>query len=38
MKVGLDLSLNGVFSGTMLYCQLREGSLEVPLVHSVEAE
>lgn len=38
MKVGLGLSLNGVFSGTMLYCQLREGSLEVPLVHSVEAE
>ena len=38
MKVGLGLSLHGVFSGTMLYCQLREGGLELSLVHSVEAE
>ena len=38
MKVGLGLSLHGVFSGTMLYCLLREGGLELSLVHSVEAE
>lgn len=37
MKMALGLILTAVFSATLLYCKLREGDLEGPLVHSVEA-